>query len=312
MTTARRVTVLMGGMSSEREVSLVSGKNVAEALRTAGYIVSELDASSDLAALVSNLKEQKPDVVFNALHGRYGEDGCIQGILEWMKIPYTHSDVRASAVAMDKAAARAVFLAAGLPVAKGKVVSIEELAKADPLPAPYVIKPLNEGSSVGVYIIREGSDQRKEIAANWSYGPYALAEEFIPGREITVGVMGDRALTITDITPTPGQGHDFYDYDAKYKTGGSTHVLPAQLDETTAQQALEASVKAHQALGCSGASRADFRLDDTGSGPARLVLLEVNTQPGMTATSLLPEQAAWCGISYPELCSWLTEQALNK
>lgn len=309
MSTGKRVTVLMGGISSEREVSLSSGRNVVEALSSLGHTVTALDAGADLGALVAQLKEQKPDVVFNALHGQFGEDGCIQGILDWMGLPYTHSGVRASATAMDKAAARAVFLAANLPVAEGKVIRIEELTKADPLPMPYVVKPLSEGSSVGVSIVREGSNARHSIVENWHYGPHALVEEFIPGREITVGVMGDRALTVTDITPTPGAGHDFYDYAAKYTAGGSAHVLPAQIDPDIAEQACAISVAAHQALGCSGASRSDFRLDDTGPGPARLILLEVNTQPGMTATSLLPEQAAYCGISYPDLCGWLVDQA---
>ncbi|OUI97010.1 D-alanine--D-alanine ligase [Acetobacter indonesiensis] len=312
MNSNKRVTVLMGGISSEREVSLSSGKGVADALRSAGYTVSELDAGADLAGLVASLTEQKPDVVFNALHGRFGEDGCIQGILEWMRLPYTHSGVRASATAMDKAAARAVFLSAGLPVADGKVISIEELAEADPMPAPYVVKPLSEGSSVGVSIVRKGANVRAGIVENWHYGTHALVEEFIPGREITIGVLGDRALTVTDITPTPAEGRDFYDYDAKYKAGGSAHVLPANIDADIAKKACDIAVAAHQALGCAGASRSDFRLDDTGDGPARLILLEVNTQPGMTATSLLPEQAAYCGISYPELCGWLVEQALHR
>lgn len=309
MSNSKRITVLMGGISSEREVSLASGKGVVEALRSLGHTVSTLDPGADLAALVTTLTEQKPDVVFNALHGRFGEDGCIQGVLNWIGVPYTHSGIRASATAMDKAAARAVFLSAGLPVADGKLVAIEDLAKADPMPAPYVVKPVSEGSSVGVSIVRSGSNTRQEIVENWRYGPHALVEAFIPGKEITIGVLGNRALTVTDITPAPGGGHDFYDYDAKYTSGGSSHVLPAAIDEAVSKQACEIAVAAHQALGCSGASRSDFRLDDTGPGPARLVLLEVNTQPGMTATSLLPEQAAYCGISYPELCGWLVEQA---
>lgn len=307
MTSAKRITVLMGGLSSEREVSLRSGQGAAEALASLGHVVSTLDPGADLAGLVTTLAEQKPDVVFNALHGRFGEDGCIQGILDWMGLPYTHSGVRASATAMNKAAARQVFLAAGLPVAEGRVIDIAELAEKDPLPTPYVVKPVCEGSSVGVSIIRPGSNARPAIVRDWTFGPQALVERFIPGREITVGVMGTRALTITDITPS-ADGHDFYDYTAKYAAGGSRHVLPAQIAPKVAQQALEVAVAAHQALGCTGASRADFRLDDTTATP-ELILLEVNTQPGMTATSLLPEQAAYCGISYPELCNWLVEQA---
>jgi len=250
--------------------------------------------------------------VFNALHGRFGEDGAIQGVLDWMGIPYTHSGIRASAVAMDKAAARAVFAAAGLPVATGAVVAIEAFAAADPLPVPYVIKPLNEGSSVGVDIVRAGSNRRGEIVSGWRYGPLALVEEFIPGREITVGVMGDRALTVTDITPNPAQAHDFYDYEAKYSAGGSAHVLPADIHPVAFAEAMRIALAAHVALGCRGASRTDFRYDDTATGrdaPGRLVLLEVNTQPGLTPTSLLPEQAAFCGISFGELCAWMVENA---
>lgn len=308
MTTPRRITVLMGGLSSEREVSFASGQGVAAALASLGHEVSTLDAGTDLATLVAALNAQKPDIVFNALHGRFGEDGCIQGILDWMGLNYTHSGVRASATAMDKAAARAVFIAAGLPVAEGMVLDAQTLAKADPLPPPYVVKPVSEGSSVGVSIIREGSNARVRIAREWAYGPQILAEAFIPGREITVGVLGDRALTVTDITPC-GDGEGFYDYTAKYTTGGSRHELPARIDAQTAEQAMRIAVEAHRALGCAGASRADFRLDDTQPGAPRLVLLEVNTQPGMTPTSLLPEQAAYCGISYAELCGWLVEQA---
>ncbi|MFH7812214.1 MULTISPECIES: D-alanine--D-alanine ligase [Acetobacter] len=308
MSTSKRITVLMGGISSERTVSLSSGQGVVEALRSLGHTVSTLDAGADLGALVAELGAQKPDVVFNALHGRFGEDGCIQGILDWMGLAYTHSGVRASATAMNKAAARAAFISAGLPVAEGRVIDIAELAEGDPLPAPYVVKPVSEGSSVGVSIVRRGANVRERIVREWTFGPHALVEEFIPGREITVGVMGERALTITDITPT-GSGHDFYDYDAKYSTGGSRHELPARIAPDVAQRALDVAVAAHKTLGCAGASRSDFRLDDADPANPRLILLEVNTQPGMTATSLLPEQAAYCGISFPALCHWLVEQA---
>jgi D-alanine-D-alanine ligase len=308
MSTSKRITVLMGGISSERTVSLSSGQGVVEALRSLGHTVSTLDAGADLGALVAALGAQKPDVVFNALHGRFGEDGCIQGILDWMGLAYTHSGVRASATAMNKAAARAAFISAGLPVAEGRVIDIAELAEGDPLPAPYVVKPVSEGSSVGVSIVRRGANVRERIVREWTFGPHALVEEFIPGREITVGVMGERALTITDITPT-GSGHDFYDYDAKYSTGGSRHELPARIAPDVAQRALDVAVAAHKTLGCAGASRSDFRLDDADPANPRLILLEVNTQPGMTATSLLPEQAAYCGISFPALCHWLVEQA---
>ncbi|MCQ8241245.1 D-alanine--D-alanine ligase [Rhizosaccharibacter radicis] len=308
----RRVSVLFGGISSEREVSLSTGRGVAQALREAGYAVSELDAGEDLRAIVSQLTDDRPDVVFNALHGRFGEDGCIQGVLDWMGIPYTHSGVRASAVAMDKEAARAAFAAAGLPIARGGAIAVEQLADGDPLPVPYVVKPLNEGSSVGVDIVRAGSNIRDRIVRDWRFGPLALVEEFIPGRELTVGVMGDRALTVTDITPNPALSHGFYDYEAKYAAGGSQHVLPALVHADTFALAMEMAVAAHRALGCRGATRTDFRYDDTTHGadrPGRLVLLEVNTQPGMTPTSLLPEQAAHVGIAFPELCAWMVENA---
>ncbi len=312
MTARPGVAVLMGGISNEREVSLSSGAGVLSALREAGYGCRAIDAGPDLAALVAELDRDRPGVVFNALHGRYGEDGAIQGVLDWMGIPYTHSGVRASAVAMDKAAARAVFAAAGLPVARGRVIEIEHFAGADPLPAPYVIKPLNEGSSVGVDIVQAGSNRRGEIVGAWRYGPLALVEEFVPGREITVGVLDGRALTVTDITPNPELAHGFYDYDAKYSAGGSRHALPADIHPDAFDEALRIAAAAHAALGCRGATRTDFRYDDTAHGrdrPGRLVLLEVNTQPGLTPTSLLPEQAAHCGIGFPELCGWMVEHA---
>ncbi|GBQ20989.1 D-alanine--D-alanine ligase [Acetobacter estunensis NRIC 0472] len=315
----KKVTVLMGGASAEREVSLSSGKGVIAALREAGHDAQGLDVTRDLAALVAGLAEQKPDVVFNALHGRFGEDGAVQGILEWLGLPYTHSGIRASANAMDKDASRQVFIAAGLPVAEGRVLPVAELAEADPLPCPYVVKPLDEGSSVGVSIVREGTNQRAHVVETWTYGPLALVESYVPGREITVGVLdggpdGPRALTVTDITPNADSGHDFYDYAAKYGAGGSRHALPAVIHPDAFAQACKVAVEAHRALGCTGASRSDFRYDDTqsGDGPGRLVLLEVNTQPGMTPTSLLPEQAAYCGMSYPELCDWLVQDALNR
>ncbi|WP_075632205.1 D-alanine--D-alanine ligase [Novacetimonas hansenii] len=309
--TRQNISVLMGGMSAEREVSLKSGAGVTDALRSLGYPVRQVIAGEDLGALVSELTTHRPDVVFNALHGRFGEDGSIQGVLDWMGIAYTHSGVRTSAVAMDKAAARAVFTAAGLPVARGMVVAMSELETADPLPVPYVIKPLNEGSSVGVHIIRAGANTRASIARSWRFGTSALVEEFIPGRELTVGVMGDRALTVTDITPRDDGGNGFYDYDAKYQQGGSSHVLPARIHPDAFEHARALALAAHRALGCRGASRTDFRYDDTRDpdGAGRLVILETNTQPGMTETSLLPEQAAACGVAYPQLCQWLVEQA---
>lgn len=300
-----RVAVLFGGMSAEREVSLSSGRQVIAALREAGFEVTPIEVHDDLRAVIAAL-DPRPDAVFNALHGRYGEDGAIQGVLDWMGIPYTHSGVRASALAMDKQAARAVFAAAGLPIARGRLVDVAELEQADPLPLPYVVKPVNEGSSVGVEILREGANRRAALAAGWRFGPTALVEEYIPGRELTVGVMGERALAVTDITPDHGE---FYDYEAKYADGGSRHAIPARIHADTYAKALEVALAAHRALGCRGASRADFRYDDTQGEPGRLVLLEVNTQPGLTPTSLLPEQAAHLGVSFPELCAWMVEQA---
>ncbi|HUZ64546.1 MAG TPA: D-alanine--D-alanine ligase [Acetobacteraceae bacterium] len=299
-----RVAVLHGGISVEREVSLSSGVQVIAALRGSGYEVVPIDVGPDLPALLAALTP-RPDVVFNALHGRFGEDGTIQGVLDWLGIPYTHSGVRSSALAMDKVLAKTVFAAAGLPVAPHRVVDIAALEAADPLPRPYVVKPLNEGSSVGVTIIHAGDNRRAEIARGWKFGRSVLAEEFIPGRELTVGVMGDRALTVTEIRPAVG----FYDYEAKYATGGSRHVLPALVHHTAFAAAMEVALAAHRALGCRGASRADFRYDDTRGEPGRLVLLEVNTQPGLTPTSLLPEQAAHLGMSFPDLCAWMVEQA---
>jgi D-alanine-D-alanine ligase len=299
-----RVAVLYGGISAEREVSLSSGEQVIIALRAAGFEVTPIEVSEDLSAVIAAL-DPKPDAVFNALHGRFGEDGAIQGVLDWLGIRYTHSGVRASALAMDKMAAKAIFASAGLPVARGRAVPIEALEAADPLPCPYVVKPINEGSSVGVHIVRSGDNRRSEIARSWQFGKAALVEEFIPGRELTVGVLGDRALAVTDIRAT----HSFYDYESKYAPGGSFHVIPAAIHESAYAQALEVAVAAHRALGCRGASRADFRYDDTDGEPGRLVLLELNTQPGLTPTSLLPEQAAHMGMDFPALCAWMVEQA---
>ncbi len=276
-----RVAVLYGGISAEREVSLSTGRQVIAALREAGYDVTPVEVKDDLAAVLRAL-DPRPDAVFNALHGR------------------------ASALAMDKAAARAVFAAAGLPVARGAMVDIAALEHADPLPLPYVIKPVNEGSSVGVEIMREGGNRRAAVAASWTYGPTALVEEFVPGRELTVAVMGEKALAVTEITAANG---DFYDYEAKYAEGGSRHVIPAPVHPEIYSRAMDVALAAHRALGCRGATRSDFRYDDTRGEPGRLVLLEVNTQPGLTPTSLLPEQAAHLGMSFPQLCAWMVENA---
>ena len=300
-----RVAVLYGGISAEREVSLASGAQVIEALREAGFDVVPVEVGADLPALIAALTPP-PDVAFNALHGRFGEDGTIQGVLDWLGIPYTHSGVSASALAMDKTAAKTLFAAAGLAVPRGLLVDRAALAAADPLPLPYVIKPANEGSSVGVEIVRAGDNRRAAIARDWRWGAQALVEEYIPGRELTVAVMGETPLAVTEIIAEAGA---FYDYDSKYAPGGSRHVIPARVDKRTEARALEMALAAHRALGCRGASRADFRYDDTEGEPGRLVLLEVNTQPGLTRTSLLPEQAAHRGIAFPALCAWMVEQA---
>lgn len=307
----RHVAVLMGGISSERPVSLSSGQAIAAALREAGYRVTPIDAGPDIALTIAALREAAPEVVFNALHGPFGEDGAIQGVLEWMGLPYTHSGIRASATAMDKAASRNLLAAAGLPVARGMTLDLPTLEAADPLPLPYVIKPVAEGSSVGVEILREGDNRRAEIARTWRFGKVALAEEFIPGKELTVGVLGGRALTVTEIRPA---ATGFYDFEAKYAPGGSVHHLPAALHPAAFEQALRLAEAAHRALGCRSATRTDFRYDDTGDDarPGRLVILEVNTQPGMTPTSLLPEQAAFTGMSYPALCDWMVREALDR
>ncbi len=301
----KRVAVLYGGISAEREVSLSSGRQVIIALEQAGFDVVPIEVGDDLAAVLRAL-DPKPDAVFNALHGRYGEDGAIQGVLDWLGIPYTHSGVRASALAMDKQAAKAIFAAAGLPVARGAVINVAALEHADPLPRPYVVKPLNEGSSVGVEIMRDGDNRRAEIARAWRFGPTAMIEEFVPGRELTVAVMGDRALAVTEIHADAGA---FYDYESKYGDGGSHHQVPAAIHPETYAKALDVALAAHRALGCAGATRADLRYDDTLGEPGRLVLLEVNTQPGLTPTSLLPEQAAHLGIPFPALCAWMIEHA---
>ena len=296
-TAGSRVAVLMGGPSAEREVSLVSGRECANALRVAGYDVVELDAGPDLAA---RLAEIKPTHVFNALHGRWGEDGCVQGLLEWLGLPYTHSGVLASALAMDKARAKAVYVAAGLPTVASVLASRGEVGRGHVMSPPYVVKPNNEGSSVGVYIVREGSNAPRLAD---TMPETVMVETYAPGRELTVAVMGGRALAVTDII-TSG----WYDFDAKYKPGGSRHEVPANLPPEVTAACLDYALRAHNALGCRGLSRTDFRWDPD-RGLKGLILLETNTQPGMTPTSLAPEQAAHCGISFPELCDWIIKDA---
>ncbi len=293
-----KVAVLMGGPSAEREVSLSSGQECSVALRESGFDVVMVDAGQDL---VSKLQEIKPDVVFNALHGRWGEDGCVQGLLEWHEIPYTHSGVAASSVAMDKEKSKIAYRSAGLPVAESKVVSKAEIQAAHVMQPPYVVKPFNEGSSVGVYIVQEGANTPPIIADDMPDD--LMVEAYVAGRELTCTVMGDRALTVTDIV-TDG----WYDYDAKYVAGGSRHVVPADLPQDIFDACMDYALKAHQVLGCKGISRTDFRWDET-KGMSGLILLETNTQPGMTPTSLSPEQAQACGVSFKDLCRWLVEDA---
>ena len=300
---ARSVTVLMGGWSGEREVSLVSGRNVAAALDEAGYEARTVDVGRDLAALCAAL-DPPPDVVFNALHGRFGEDGRVQGVLDLLEIPYTHSGVLASALAMDKPTAKRMFRGAGIRCAEHVVVNRSALAQGDVLPRPYVVKPLGEGSSLGVVIVTEGSNFCLQDEP-WPFGDLVMVERFVPGREITVAVMGDRALGVTEIRPVAG----FYDYRAKYTEGASEHLVPAPLPRDAYDAAMRFSVEAHQALGCRGVSRADLRYDDGIGGAEGVYLLEVNTQPGMTPMSLVPELAAHAGIDFASLVSWMVEHA---
>ena len=305
----KHVAVLLGGWSAEREVSLSTGTACANALESVGYRVTRVDVQRDVA---TRLAELKPDAVFNALHGPFGEDGRIQGLLELLQLPYTHSGVLASALAMKKDAAKVVLAAAGVPVPDGVTVHRLEAAKRHVLPPPYVVKPVSEGSSVGVIIVREDrSHPPQELGReDWPFGEHVLVERFIPGRELTCAVMGDRALGVIDIRPATGL---FYDYDAKYAAGGSVHVLPAEIKPNVYQQVQELALTAHQALGCRGVSRTDLRYDDTPGGTGEVVVLEVNTQPGMTATSLAPEMAAHAGFSFGELVRWMVEDAsLNR
>jgi D-alanine-D-alanine ligase len=301
---SKRVAVLMGGRSVERAVSLVSGAACAEGLRQKGYDVLEIDVGHDIDDLLRAL-EPRPDVVFNALHGRFGEDGRIQGLLDLLELPYTHSGVLASALAMDKPLAKQLFAAAGLRCPEGKVLTVEALLRSDPMPRPYVVKPAAEGSSIGVRIVRAGDNLPALGAGSWPFGPEVLVERYIPGRELTVGVMGDRALGVTELHPHTG----FFDYEAKYTKGKTDHLIPAPIPTVVAEVAKNSALSAHAVLGCRGVSRCDFRFDDTRPGIEGLYLLEINTQPGMTPLSLVPEQAAYCGISFPDLVAWMVENA---
>ncbi len=293
-----KVVVLMGGPSAEREVSLSTGRECAAALRAAECEVIEVDAGPDLAA---RLLDIKPDVVFNALHGRWGEDGAVQGLLEWLQIPYTHSGILASALSLDKQRTKDVYRKAGLPIVHSILASADAVRRAHLMPPPYVVKPFNEGSSVGIYIVDEAANGPPQLADDMP--AEVMVEAFAPGRELTTTVMGDRALTVTDII-TDG----WYDYHAKYAPGGSRHELPADVPQEIFDACMDYALRAHQVLGCRGVSRTDFRWDES-KGLDGLILLETNTQPGMTPTSLTPEQAQHVGISFPELCRWLVEDA---
>ena len=299
---SKHVAVLMGGWSSEREVSLTSGRACAKALAEEGYRVTSIDVGRDLAA---QLAAVQPDVAFNALHGPYGEDGIVQGVLEVMGIPYTHSGVLASALAMNKPMAKAVWASLGLPMAEGKVVHRSAFAVGPVMPHPYVIKPLNEGSSVGVHIVFAGDNYQPQDDAGWKFGDTVLVERYIPGREIQVAVLGDRVLGAIEI-----QAHGrFYDYEAKYTDGKATHLMPAPIHQDAYDLVCALTLEAHKALGCRGVTRSDWRYDDSAGEPGRFYLLEINTQPGMTPLSLVPEIAAHAGIGFGALVRWMVEDA---
>ena len=303
MAEKKHVAVLMGGWSAERPVSLNSGRECADNLEAAGYCVTRVDVQRDIAEVLAKLR---PDVVFNALHGPFGEDGSIQGVLEILDIPYTHSGVLASALAMNKPKAKSVAVAAGIPVAEHKIVSRFDAAKMHALPPPYVVKPMAEGSSFGVIIVPADQAHPPQSLGRdeWAFGDQVMVERYVAGRELTCAVQGDKAFGVTEIVPL---GHGFYDYDAKYADGGSKHLVPAPVKPFVYQNICRLAVDAHRAIGCRGVSRSDFRYDEAGTG--ELIWLEVNTQPGMTRTSLVPELAAHAGQSFPELVSWIVEDA---
>jgi len=303
--TSKHVAVLMGGVSSERPVSLSSGNACAAALEAEGFRVTRVDVDRNVSEVLAALK---PDVAFNALHGPFGEDGLIQGVLEYLQIPYTHSGVLASALAMNKEQAKRVARAAGVPVAESRVVNRFGIGSEHPMAPPYVVKPVAEGSSFGVVIVGEDQSHPPQIVSSpgWNYGESVMVERYVAGRELTCAVMGDVALGVCEIIPT---GHSFYDYDSKYVAGGSKHETPAKLSPNIYQKIQTLALKAHQAIGCRGVSRSDFRYDDRHSENGEIVWLEVNTQPGMTPTSLVPEIAAHAGHSFGDLLSWMVEDA---
>jgi D-alanine-D-alanine ligase len=300
------VAVLMGGWSAEREVSLNSGEACAKALEACGYTVTRVDVARDIAERLTALK---PDACFNALHGKWGEDGGAQGLLETLAIPYTHSGILASALAMNKEKAKLAFRDVGIPVAESVVANRMDAAREHLLPPPYVIKPVDEGSSVGVYIVREDHTHPPQelTRADWPYGDMVMIEKFVGGRELTCAVKGDEPLGVIEILPA--EGLTFYDYEAKYAVGGSRHILPAEISPDVYTFIQNMTLEAHRALGCRGVSRADFRLDDRAGGSGDLVCLEVNTQPGMTATSLVPDMAVHAGMGFQELVRWIMEDA---
>ena len=301
---SRSVAVLMGGWSSEREVSLVSGGAIVDALKTSGLDVRAIDVQRDVAGLAAQLSPS-PDVVVNALHGRYGEDDCVQGILECLGLAYTHSGVMASALAMDKPMAKRLFETVGIPCPRHEIATRDDFKTGAVMDIPFVIKPMNEGSSVGVSVVLKESDLPSLDDESWTFGDTVMVEKYVPGRELTVAVMGDRALGVTEIKPVSG----FYDYTAKYTDGKAEHLIPAPVSDEIYAAALDYAVRAHDTLGCRGVSRADFRYDDSNGEPGDLILLEVNTQPGMTPLSLVPEQAAYAGINFSDLVRWMVENA---
>jgi D-alanine-D-alanine ligase len=300
----KHVALLKGGLSNERSVSLSSGQQCAEALRNSGYQVTEIDVGYDIA---ERLRELAPDVVFNALHGPYGEDGTIQGVLEFLRIPYTHSGVLASALAMNKHQAKLIFKAVGIPVTDHLIVNRAEVARQHVMAPPYVVKPVADGSSVGVFVVKaDHSHPPQEILReDWNAGEEVMVERYVPGRDLTCAIMGDVALGVTEIITDLS----FYNFEAKYAKGGSNHLLPAPIQPKIYDKVQKIALKAHAALGCRGVTRTDFRFNDQAGPDGELVCLEINTQPGMTETSLAPEQARFAGHSFEELCSWMVEDA---
>ena len=300
----KHVAVLMGGVSNERQVSLSSGRQCADALRRAGYRVTEVDVARDVGSVLEKLR---PDAVFNALHGPFGEDGTIQGVLEFLRIPYTHSGVLASALAMDKHQAKIMFKAVGIPVTDHLIVNRAEVARQHVMAPPYVIKPIADGSSVGVFVVKadHGHPPQEILREDWNAGEEVMVERYVPGRDLTCAVMGDVALGVTEIVTDLS----FYNFEAKYAKGGSSHILPAPIQPKIYDKVQKIALKAHAALGCRGVSRTDFRFNDQAGEDGELVCLEINTQPGMTETSLAPEQARFAGHTFEDLCAWMVEDA---